>query len=54
MMETNNSSATITIDSKNVTTFESTPETADWTFEHLQRTVSTTTSTDDTWTFEKK
>ena len=54
MMETNNSSATITIDSKNVTTFESTPETADWTFEHLQRTVSTTTSTDDTWIFEKK
>ena len=47
-------SATFTVDGKNMTGYLSDPSSADWTFDHIQRTVSTTVNENDTWTFTKK
>ena len=47
-------SATFTVDGKNMTGYLSDPSSADWTFEHIQRAISTTVNENDTWTFTKK
>ncbi len=47
-------SATFTVDGKNMSEYFTDPSSADWTFDHLQRTVSTTVNENDTWTFTKK
>lgn len=47
-------SATFTVDGKNMTGYLSDPSSADWTFDHIQRSVSTTVNENDTWTFTKK
>ena len=47
-------SATFTVDGKNMTGYLSDPSSADWTFDHIQRTVSTTVNENDTWTFTQK
>ena len=47
-------SATFTVDGKNMTGYLTDPSSADWTFDHLQRTISTTTNDNDTWTFTPK
>ena len=54
MFNSGDVSATFTVDGKNMTGYLIDPTSADWTFDHIQRTVSTTTATDDTWTFTKK
>ena len=54
MFSTGDVSATFTVDGKNMTGYLTDPSSADWTFEHLQRTVSTTTNENDTWTFTPK
>ncbi|MBQ6311373.1 MAG: hypothetical protein IJK74_07495 [Bacteroidales bacterium] len=54
MFNSGDVSATFTVDGKNMTGYLIDPTSADWTFEHIQRTVSTTIATDDTWTFTKK
>ena len=47
-------SATFTVDGKDMTGYLLDPSSADWTFTHLQRTISTTTNDNDTWTFTRK
>ena len=46
--------ATFTVDGKNMSGYLTDPSSADWTFEHIQRTISTTVNENDTWTFTKK
>ena len=46
--------ATFTVDGKNMSGYLTDPSSADWTFDHIQRTVSTTVNENDTWTFTKK
>ena len=54
MFSSGDVSATFTVDGKNMSEYFTDPSSADWTFDHLQRTVSTTVNENDTWTFTKK
>ena len=47
-------SATFTVDGKNMTGYLIDPSSADWTFDHLQRDISTTVAENDTWIFTAK
>ena len=54
MFSTGDVSATFTVDGKNMTGYFDAPASADWSFDHLQRSVTTTTNENDTWTFTPK
>ncbi len=54
MFSSGDVSATFTVDGKDMTGYLTDPASVDWTFDHIQRTVSTTTNENDTWTFTKK
>ena len=54
MFSSGDVSATFTVDGKNMSEYFTDTSSADWTFDHLQRTVSTTVNENDTWTFTKK
>lgn len=54
MFGSGDETATFIVDGKNMTGYLTDPSSADWTFDHLQRTISTTTNENDTWTFTPK
>ena len=54
MFQKGDSEISFTVDGKDLSAYFTDPSSVDWTFDHIQRTVSTTTATDDTWTFTKK
>ena len=54
MFSTGDVSATFTVDGTDLTGYFANPASVDWTFDHIQRVVTTTTNENDTWTFTPK